>query len=118
VRALLILDRRGVFRFAPLDGAFARGVLAGHPELSGIDSVVLVEGAGGREERCYVRSDAFLAILRHLGGAWRLLGVFAVIPRPIRDWVYDAFARWRYRIFGRFEACPVPPAEVRARFLD
>jgi predicted DCC family thiol-disulfide oxidoreductase YuxK len=119
VRAILRVDRRGVFRFAPLDGAFAASALARYPELRGTDSVVLVErGAEGETTSASARSTAFLRTAHHLGGVWRLLGVFVVIPRPLRDWAYDVFARCRYRIFGRFDACPVPPAEVRRRFLD
>lgn len=119
VRLLLRVDRRGVFRFAPLQGELAAGVLARHPALRAVDSLVLVEAPGQQAtESVSVRSDAFLRTLKHLGGAWRLLVVLAVIPRPIRDWAYDVFARQRYRVFGRFDVCPVPPPEVRERFLE
>jgi predicted DCC family thiol-disulfide oxidoreductase YuxK len=118
VRLLLRADRRQIFRFAPLDGDFARAVVARHPHLQNIDSLVLVEPAdGGAPERVYVRSEGFIRSVKRLGGAWRLLTVFALVPRPIRDWAYDAFASHRYRVFGRLEACPVPEPEVRGRFL-
>ena len=119
VRGVLRLDRHRTFLFAPLDGAFARGVLSRHPELLGVDSLVLVEPTeDGAGEHAWVRSEAFVRVARHLGGVWRLVTVLALIPRPVRDWAYDAFARRRYRVFGRFEACPVPPPEVRSRFLE
>jgi len=65
-----------------------------------------------------IRSDAFVHILRRLGGFWRVIGaIIAIIPRPIRDGVYNFIARVRYRIFGRRpELCPVTPPELRARF--
>jgi predicted DCC family thiol-disulfide oxidoreductase YuxK len=75
---------------------------------------VLVEESG----HISVRSEAVLRALRRLGGAWSLLSVFAVVPRPVRDWAYDLFARWRYRLFGRYDTCPLPPPEVRDRFLS
>ena len=50
--------------------------------------------------------------------AWHLLTVLALIPRPLRDWAYDVLARRRYRLFGRLDACPVPPPDVRDSFLD
>ena len=53
-----------------------------------------------------------------LGGPWKLLKVARIMPAPLRDWLYDRFAGIRYRVFGRYDSCPLPPAEVRARFLD
>ena len=55
---------------------------------------------------------------RLLGGFWKLLYVFIVIPAPIRDAVYDYVARNRYRWFGKKEECMVPGPEVRRRFLE
>ena len=65
-----------------------------------------------------LRSDAFLHILRRLGGGWKVFaGVLGVIPRPLRDAAYDFIARVRYRIFGKREdVCPIVPPDLRARF--
>ena len=54
----------------------------------------------------------------YLGGPWKLLKVARIIPAPLRDWLYDRVADVRYRIFGKYDTCPLPPPEVRARFLD
>mgnify|MGYP001223001035 CR=1 FL=1 len=119
VRMLLRVDRRRVFRFAPLGGDFASKTLARHPRLRGIDSLVLVEAAeDGSDAGVHVRSEALIRAARHLDGAWRLLAVLGAVPRPLRDWLYDVFARHRYRIAGRFDTCPIPAPEVRSRFLD
>lgn len=129
VRLVLRIDRHARFRFAPLQGELAAGVRDRHPELEAVDSLVLVEALDGGTrpggaaqvdqdtERVSVRSDALLRTVRLLGGAWTPLLVLGVLPRPLRDWAYDTFARHRYRLFGRHEACPVPPREVRSRFL-
>lgn len=77
------------------------------------DTLVLLEHG-----RRYDRSDAVLRILRQLRAPWPLLFVFIVVPRPIRDWMYDVVARRRYRWFGRRETCMVPTPELRARFLE
>jgi predicted DCC family thiol-disulfide oxidoreductase YuxK len=74
--------------------------------------VVLIRKDGVRR-----RSDAVLDIARQLGGAWRWLAVLSVVPRPIRDGIYDLIARNRHRWFGRNPACPVPPDDIRGRFL-
>lgn len=117
VRLVLRADRRGLLRLAPLQGQFAAGVKRRHAELHGIDSLVLVEGAGGAE-RVAVRSEALLRLAEMLGRPWRMALAFRLVPRWVRDGAYDAFAKRRYRIFGRYDACPVPPPQVRSRFLE
>ena len=59
-----------------------------------------------------------LAIARHLGGTWAVLAaVGRIVPAVLRDALYNAVARTRYRVFGRYDACPLPAPEDRARFL-
>jgi len=68
--------------------------------------------------RCHVQSDAALRVARFLRMPWRLLRGLRLVPRALRDAVYDAVARSRYRWFGRLDACMVPTPSVAARFLD
>ena len=102
---------------AALQSEFGQAVLRRHPELRGVDSVVFVERAGGGE-RVHVRSDASLHVAAYLGGAWRLFLAARIIPAPVRDFFYNLVARYRYRFFGKYDACPLPTPEVRARFID
>jgi predicted DCC family thiol-disulfide oxidoreductase YuxK len=118
VQLILRHDRRGTLRFATLQGEFAREVIARHPELAAVDSLVLVDRDGAGRENVYVRSEGALYVARYLGGAWHVARVIAVVPRFLRDWAYDAFARMRYRVFGRYDSCPIPTPEQRARFID
>lgn len=119
VQFVLRHDRRGAMQFATLQGEFARQVIARHPELAGVDSLVLVEqDRVTGEELVFARSTGALRVARYLGGGWRLAGAFYVIPRFLRDRAYDLFARYRYRVFGRYDTCPVPSTAHRARFLD
>lgn len=115
VRFVLRRDRRGTMRFAPLQGGTAEAILARHPQLREVDSLILVVREG-EQESVYVRTDAVLQVARYLGGFWGLFGFLGVIPRPIRDRAYALFARHRYRVFGRYDVCPIPTAEVRERF--
>lgn len=118
VRFILAHDRAGTMRFATLQGEFAREVLARHPRLRGLDSIVLVEsGATPDDERIVVQLDATLDIAEYLGGVWRAARILRALPRPVRDWSYGLFARVRYRLFGRYDSCPLPDAAVRERFL-
>ncbi|HSD73263.1 MAG TPA: thiol-disulfide oxidoreductase DCC family protein [Steroidobacteraceae bacterium] len=74
--------------------------------------VVIADG------KAYVRSDAAIRVARFLRGAWKLLSMLKIIPRPMRDYAYDVVARNRYRWFGRHDACIVPTPELRKRFID
>ncbi len=115
VKFVLKHDRSGTtFRFAPLQGATFQSKVPAGRRVGLPDSVVVLTGDGA----LLVRSNAFLHILRRLGGGWKALGsVLGVIPRPLRDVVYDFVARIRYRVFGtREELCPIVPPELRARF--
>lgn len=118
VRAILRFDSHGTLRFAALDSDFARAVFDRHPTIEGVDSVVFVDEPEQPDERVAVRSAAALRVVDYLGGPWKLLGAARIIPAPLRDWLYDRIADVRYRIFGKHDTCPLPPPEVRARFLD
>jgi predicted DCC family thiol-disulfide oxidoreductase YuxK len=119
VRLILDHDRRETMRFAALQSSYALAIIERHPKLREVDSVVIVENArGGTDERVYVRSNAALKIASYLGGFWKLFLAAKVIPRPVRDYLYDLFARNRYRLFGKYDSCMLPPPAVRSRFLD
>lgn len=112
VRWILRHDRDGAMRFAPLDSAIGREARRLLPSLAGVDSVILLHRDGA-----WVKSTAVLEIARYVGGPWRLALIGYLLPRALRDWMYDRVARVRYRVFGRFDACPLPPPEQRQRFL-
>lgn len=102
-----------------MQGAYAAAVIARHPEFADIDALLWVEApvAGGRE-RVLARSAAALRVARYLGGSWRLALAAWLVPRPLRDAIYDLVARHRHRLVGAPAACYAPPPEVRSRFLD
>jgi predicted DCC family thiol-disulfide oxidoreductase YuxK len=77
-----------------------------------VETFVLIE-----DGTPFVRSEAALRIARHLRQPWRSFGVARVVPRAVRDRLYDAVARNRYRWFGRREICMVPSTAVAVRFL-
>ena len=112
VRFTLLRDRAHRYHFAPLQGDTARTRLThlSNPEASG--TVILEDDGTFR-----VRSDAALSIVSGLGGVWRAAAVLRLVPRPLRDAVYDWVARHRARWFGRREECRLPSPEERARFL-
>jgi predicted DCC family thiol-disulfide oxidoreductase YuxK len=113
VQFIIRRDPKAEFQFAPLTSAAASRALASLPSRELPDSVVLVD-----DGRIYTRSDAALRIARGLRFPWPLAYAFAVVPRGLRDWVYDAVASRRYRWFGRRDQCTIPGPSIRERFLD
>jgi predicted DCC family thiol-disulfide oxidoreductase YuxK len=117
VQFIIERDRRAEMLFAPLQGPFAADVLGRHPELRGVDSLILVQRNSAGTEVVSARSEAVVRIGEYLGRGWGLARVLRIVPRFLRDAGYDLFARFRYRLFGRMDSCPIPAPEVRARFL-
>ncbi len=119
VQIVLDHDSRGIFHFAPLQGDFAVKLLKRHSLPAGdLNTVYLVRDCGLPTESLLNRSDAACTIMSQLDGAPRLLGAGRIVPRFIRDWVYNMVARSRYAIFGKRDACRLPLPEERARFID
>lgn len=119
VQRILRFENQKTMLFAALQSDYGKSLVGRHAELEGVDSVVFVEpGARPDKEKVFVRSDAVLHIARYLGGLWKLALVAHIVPRPVRDYLYDQFAKRRYRWFGKLDACLIPSPEVRARFLD
>ncbi|TBL78660.1 thiol-disulfide oxidoreductase DCC family protein [Paenibacillus thalictri] len=113
VQFLLKRDRKMKFRFAALESEYGQKLLQRLELPADLSSFVLVESG-----RAYLKSTAAMRLCRKLPGLWPLLSVGHLVPRPMRDGVYDLVARNRYRWFGKHDACPLPRPEWRERFLD
>ncbi|MEZ4933573.1 MAG: thiol-disulfide oxidoreductase DCC family protein [Saprospiraceae bacterium] len=112
VNTLIKLDKKGVFKFAPIQSEVGQRYLESFDYTDDLSTVVLI-----CDGRLYTKSDAALQTFKHLGGWWRFLRVFTIVPRPIRNAVYDFIAKNRYKWFGKKESCMIPTPDVRARFL-
>ena len=112
VDLLLRVDRRGLFRFAPLQGETAKAMLPPQGDDPKTWSVLYLDERGLHDQ-----SDASLQVYRRLGGFWWLLSLVRVVPRFVRNPVYRMIARNRYRVFGKRSTCRVPTEAERARFL-
>jgi predicted DCC family thiol-disulfide oxidoreductase YuxK len=116
VQFVLRHERSRTLRFATLQGAHAAELLRHNKELAKVDSVIWLEG--DQQPVALVRSDAVLRIAQYLGFPWSLLLVGRVVPRVLRDRLYDVVARHRKRMMRTPAACDIPTPSVRARFLD
>jgi predicted DCC family thiol-disulfide oxidoreductase YuxK len=117
VRFVIARDPHAHFRFAALQSDAARRACAevGATPPVAVDPDTIIVVVNGR---ALERSDAALAIAARLPFPWPLLGIFRVLPRGVRDWLYRLVARNRYRWFGKSDTCMMPTPELRARFLE
>lgn len=120
VRWLLRHDPVGRLLYAPLQRPLASEVFAEHTlDARRTNSAVLVLHFDQPTERAAIRSDAILGCLRILGGGWALLAAVAgLVPRSLRDGVYNWLARNRHRLPENGDSCSLPNSAERARFLD
>jgi len=100
------------FKFTPLQSEVGQELRTKFNIGEDVDSIILIE-----DDKAYMHSTAGLRIARGLGGIWSLGYAFIIVPAFIRDWAYRLFAKYRYRLFGRQDACMLPTPDVRERFL-
>ena len=113
IQFVLRQDKKAVFKFAPFQAdvireqLFSRGI-----DADNVETVYLLQ-----KDAFLEKSAAVIEILVGLGGIWKGAGVFKLLPRGFRDWLYDLIAANRFRLFGKRDACFVPDDAVRSRFL-
>jgi predicted DCC family thiol-disulfide oxidoreductase YuxK len=114
VQFVIERDPKARFKFASLQSAYGQQQLL-HVGIQSqsLYSIILIH-----DGKFYQRSDAALEIARHLTGGWPLLYGFKIVPRFLRDSVYNFIARHRYHWFGKKDACWLPTPELKARFKD
>lgn len=106
-------DPSGIFRFSSLQSDAGQMLLSKFGlSTDDFDTFVLIEGP-----RFFLRSTAVLRLCKKLNGLWPLLYLLMIIPRPIRDFVYNIVAENRYKWFGKKQECFVPSADIKGRFL-
>jgi predicted DCC family thiol-disulfide oxidoreductase YuxK len=113
VRFVIARDTGHRFRFTAIQSAYGTRLAS----VFGIDPADPDTNAVVHGGIAYFKSDAALTVLSNLPG-WRWTRIFFSMPKPLRDAVYNLFARNRYRIFGKYEACFVPDAEMKARVIE
>lgn len=114
VQFILRHDQRGRIMFASLQSKAAQRILnTFHRDSANFDSVLYI-----KHGEIYERSDAALEVIKEFHPAWQLLLIFKILPRPLRDAMYDCVAQYRYKVFGKRDMCYVPGEDISYRFLD
>jgi len=109
VDILIKIDTEKIFTYTSLQGEFVK-TLDIEPD---IDSILFYQ-----DGTVYYKSTAILKIFQALGGVWVFMTVFYLIPRSIRDFIYDIIAKYRYKIFGKRESCRMPMEDEENLFID
>ena len=120
VQFVLKNDRNDVFRFASLQSKLAEQILVRHRLRSeSLETVYVVLDYGLAKERLLSRLQAVVYVLQQLGGPLAYVSaILRVLPAPVQNFLYGLVARNRYRVFGRYETCPLPDDDTRSKFLD
>ncbi len=106
-------DKKNVFKFAALQSEIGQELISKfNIDTEKVDSIILIEG-----EKYYEKSSAALRISKDLSGAYPLLFGFMIVPKFIRNSVYDHIARNRYKWFGKKESCMIPTARVKGKIF-
>jgi predicted DCC family thiol-disulfide oxidoreductase YuxK len=114
VQFVIKRDKKNIFRFASLQSAEGQKLLAHHKlPPSDFNSFVLIEN-----DKVYIKSDGALKVAKELNGLWPLLYGFIIVPKVLRDGVYNLIARNRYKWFGKKDSCMIPTPEIMAKFLN
>src|SRR5437588_2145607 len=120
VRFVLKWDKKDRFRFASLQSAFGRELLVKHgknPDDLNTMYVVLDYQQPG--ELLIARGRAAVMALNELGSVWKVFGtVLSILPNFLLNFGYNLIANNRYRLFGKFDSCPLPSPQQRQKFIE
>ncbi len=119
VRFVTNRDRADKFRFAPLQGGLAADILTRQGIDPGrLDTIFVVIDRGLPTERLLSKARAALFVARELGAPWSAVQPLGILPDRLLNLGYDLVARFRYKIFGKHDQCPLPNPADRHKFLD
>ncbi|MDQ6845411.1 MAG: thiol-disulfide oxidoreductase DCC family protein [Bacteroidota bacterium] len=114
VQFVIKRDKHNSIQFAPLQTETAHKLLADHHlPIGEMQSFILIENGNA-----YTRSTAALRVCRYLKGLWPLMYGLIIVPKFIRDGIYNWIARNRYRWFGQKNECMIPTPELQSKFLN
>lgn len=114
VQFILKKDTNNVFLFSSLQSDAAKAILLQYNlENFDLSSIILVE-----KGIIYQKSTAILRIAKRLAGISKYAYVFIIVPKFIRDGAYSLIAKNRYKWFGKRDACMLPTAALKLRFLE
>tara|TARA_B100000809_G_scaffold105703_1_gene104260 strand:- start:60456 stop:60887 length:432 start_codon:yes stop_codon:yes gene_type:complete len=114
VQFIIDRDAKKHFLFSSLQSTPSKSFLSSQPAIiKNGDSIILIT-----DSKVYTKSSAAIKVGQSLDGLWFMIGVFIIIPKPLRDRIYDAIAKRRYRWFGKLDTCRIPTSEEQHLFIN
>lgn len=114
VNFIIKRDTKVHFLFTPIQSDVAKEIMHKYDLNSkDIDSIILI-----KDDRYFTKSDAILEILKDLSGYWFLFRIFKIVPKIMRDYLYNFISKNRYKFFGKKNSCMLPTKDLKKRFLS
>jgi len=114
VKFVIRNDQQGKIKFAALQSVSGQALLKRYQlPVNHFETFVFISNG-----KVLMRSSAVLHVAKIMGGRWKIFYMLMIVPKFIRDFIYQLVANSRYKIFGRKPACMVPTPELMERFLD
>ncbi len=113
-RFIIKNDNQHIFKLSSVQSKEGQAILQHFSmPIDYFDTMLYVDGM-----EKYEKSDAFLEIMKQLNAPWRFFLILGIVPRPLRNWLYDRIALNRYKLFGKYDQCLLPAPDHESRFLS
>lgn len=109
INLLIKQDKKQIFRYTSLQGEYVKDLEIDE----NLESVIFYDNA-----KMYYKSTAILKIFKHLGGVWPISQIAYILPKSLRDIIYDFVAKYRYTAFGKMDSCKLPKENHLHLFID
>ena len=113
IRLLIKLDKNRKYSFANISSSLSEKFLRSKIDKDEVGKFIILYSG----DKVYKKSDAVIKIFTGLGGGFILINLLRVFPKILRDFIYDVFANYRYRLFGKLKQCDMPSKEIVDRFI-
>ena len=113
IRQLIKLDKNKKYSFANISSSLSENFLLSKMDKKEVGKFIILYSG----DKVYKKSDAVIKIFTGFGGGFILFNLLKVFPKILRDSVYDVFANYRYRLFGKLKQCDIPSKEIVDRFI-
>jgi predicted DCC family thiol-disulfide oxidoreductase YuxK len=109
---LIKRNKKGIFKLGAIQSESGEKIINSLDEsIKEVDSILYIH-----KGKAYSKSEAVLKMFSLLPG-WKWTVVLKILPKKLRDWIYDVVGRNRYSWFGKDNSCRLPTPEERDHFI-